>query len=207
MTRLRVAFCNAAHDDENTVRNFRRELDADLAEFDANSRQLPPSFDFDAVVITGSRSSVYADEEWIDDLVEWTGEAHEHGIPILGICFGHQVLAAALGGTVEHMGEYEIGYREIEQTAESSLLAGVDERFTVFTTHQDSVVELPPDAEAFAENEYGNHGFRIDQSFGLQFHPEYDTDRPRDCTRQGSARRENGAGTFGNQRGELRCGV
>jgi GMP synthase (glutamine-hydrolysing) len=182
MTRLRVAFCSAAHDDADTRRNFRRELDTDLVEFDATNGQLPPSFDFDAAVISGSGSSVYHEEAWIEDLVEWTREAHETGMPILGVCFGHQVIAAALGGTVEHMGEYEIGYREVERTAETPLLEGVDERFTVFVTHQDSVVELPPGAEAFAANEYGNHGFRVGQSFGVQFHPEYDTETAREVT-------------------------
>ena len=182
MTRLRVAFCSAAHDDADTKRNFRRELDADLVEFSVTDGQLPPSFDFDAVVISGSRASVYWGEEWIEGLIEWTREAHERGLPILGVCFGHQLVAAALGGAVEPMGEYEIGYREVERTAESPLMEGIDDRFTVFVTHQDSVVELPAGGEAFAANEYGNHGFQVGHAFGVQFHPEYDTETARNVT-------------------------
>ena len=182
MARLRVAFLSAAHNDANTTRNFRRELDADLVEFDATGGQLPPSFDFDAAVISGSRASIYRNEEWIDGLLDWIREAHETGMPLLGVCFGHQALAAALGGTVEYMGEYEIGYREVERTGDSPLLEGIGDQFVVFTTHQDSVVELPPDAEEFATNEFGNHGFRVGHAFGVQFHPEYDTKTAREVT-------------------------
>lgn len=175
MTRLRVALLDASHNDSSTKRNFRRELDADLVEFDATSGQLPSHFDYDAVVVTGSSSSVYWDEEWIANLVDYVADAAERDIPILGVCFGHQVLATALGGTVEDMGSFELGYNDIEQTADGPLLSGIDERFTVFTSHGDVVTEIPPGAEALAENEYGNHGFRKGHSFGVQFHPEYDT--------------------------------
>jgi GMP synthase (glutamine-hydrolysing) len=170
-----VALLDASHNDESTKRNFRRELDADLVEFDASGGQLPAHFDYDAVVVTGSSSSVYWDEEWIADLVDYVAAAADRDIPILGVCFGHQVLAEALGGTVEDMGSFELGYSEVEQTGEDLLFDGIDERFTVFTSHGDVVTDLPPGANPIAENEYGNHGFRVGHSFGVQFHPEYDT--------------------------------
>lgn len=96
-------------------------------------------------------------------------------MPFLGICFGHQLLANVLGGSVEHMGESEIGYRQVEHDGESPLFEGVDDRFTVFTTHSDHVTRLPPGARRIAKNEYGIHGFRKDDVFAVQFHPEYDT--------------------------------
>jgi GMP synthase (glutamine-hydrolysing) len=173
MDRPRLALLNASYGDY-TGPNFRRELDADLVEFEANDGDLPAAFEFDGVVVTGSSASVYWDEPWIDALVDWTREAIDRGVPCLGVCFGHQVVAEALGGTVENMGEYEIGYRQIERVGDSRLLAGLDDRFTVFTTHQDAVTELPPGAEPIAENEYGNHGFRTGHVFTVQFHPEYD---------------------------------
>ena len=184
MSRPRIALLNASHDPTDTTRNFRRELDADVAEFDAVSGDLPEHFGFDGVVVTGSRSSVYWDEAWIPPLVEYVKYAHERGVPVLGVCFGHQLLADALGGGVGDMGEYEIGYREVTQTAESALLAGVPETFTAFTTHSDAVVELPPDAELLAENDYGVHAFRVGDSYGVQFHPEYDTDTAAKVTTQ-----------------------
>ncbi|SEO55455.1 GMP synthase (glutamine-hydrolysing) [Halogranum amylolyticum] len=175
MRRLRVAFLDASHNDPTTRRNFRRELDADLVEFDASGGQLPDHYDFDAVVVSGSSSSVYWDDEWIADLVDWVAEAADRDLPILGVCFGHQIVAAALGGTVEGMGSFELGYTEVEHTGDDPLFEGVGDRFTVFTSHGDSVTDLPPGAHPIAENEYGNHGFRKGHCFGVQFHPEYDT--------------------------------
>ena len=173
--RLRIALLNAAHKRGTTQRNFERELDADLVEFHCPSGDLPETFAFDACVVTGSSASVYWDEPWIGALKEWVGEAVEAGLPFLGVCYGHQLLADVLGGRVEGMGEYEIGYRTVEQDGSNRLLTGVDERFTVFTTHSDRVAEAPPGATVFARNEYGIHGFQRDRVFGVQFHPEYDT--------------------------------
>lgn len=172
--RTRIALLNAAHDGADNRRNFRRELDADLVEYDVVDGDLPDSFAFDGCVLTGSRASVYREEPWIGDLRAWVGDAVDHGVPFLGVCFGHQLLADALGGTVEPMDEYEIGYRTVTHDGDSPLMDGVDEEFTVFTTHSDSVVELPTGAEQFAENDYGVHGFRADDVFAVQFHPEYD---------------------------------
>lgn len=172
--RPRLALLDASGPDTRTRQNFRRELPATLAEFDVTDGELPVSFDYDGVVITGSRSSVYWDEPWIDELVAWTTDAVEAGLPVLGVCFGHQVVAEALGGRVEAMDGYEIGYREVTHSGDSRLFEGVDETFTVFTTHQDRVVELPPGARPIAENDYGNHGFEIGDVFTVQFHPEYD---------------------------------
>ncbi|ESS06610.1 MAG: GMP synthase - glutamine amidotransferase domain protein [uncultured archaeon A07HB70] len=178
--RSRLALLDASHSGESTRRNFRRELDADLLELDAHDT-LPPvdEVDIDGIVVTGSASSVYWDEPWIDALVEWVRAAVEdRGLPALGVCFGHQTLATALGGRVEHMGEYEIGYREVRREGGHSdpVLGDLDDRFLAFTTHQDAVVELPPGAERIAANDYGVQGFRLGLAWGVQFHPEYDLD-------------------------------
>jgi len=179
---LRIALLNAAHDGELNRRNFRRELDADLVEYDVTERELPDTFAFDGCVVTGSRASVYWEEEWIADLSAWVREAVDRDMAFLGVCFGHQLLAHALGGEVAPMDDYEIGYRTVEHDGESPLLDGVDTEFTVFTTHSDRVVELPPGAKQFAENDYGVHGFRTDDVFSVQFHPEYDTETAREVT-------------------------
>ncbi|QSX00646.1 type 1 glutamine amidotransferase [Haloterrigena alkaliphila] len=176
MSQLRIAVLNAAHRDENTTRNFRRELDASLSEFDATEGEVPDDFDYDGAVVTGSRSSVYWDEEWMQRTKEWVGEAIDRDIPFLGVCWGHQLLADVLGGTVADMGAYEVGYSEIDQLegSDSRLLENISDSFTAFTSHSDEVVELPPGAEPLAANDYSNHGFRKDRVFGVQFHPEYD---------------------------------
>ena len=174
--RLRVALLDASHGAEHTARNFRRELDADLVEFDVTDGDRPSGFEFDAVVVTGSRASVYWDREWIPPLVDYVADASDRDLPILGVCYGHQVLAAALGGRVESMGEYELGYRTISRTGEDELLAGIDDEFVAFTTHSDAVTDLPEGAELLAENDYGVHAFRCGHAWGVQFHPEYDRD-------------------------------
>ncbi|WP_410765941.1 type 1 glutamine amidotransferase [Haloferax sp. DFSO60] len=184
MTRPRFAFLDASHSDSSTSRNFRRELDADLSEFDVTEGNLPAHFDYDGVVITGSSSSVYWDDEWIQNLLSWVAEADERGLPILGVCFGHQVVAQALGGTVEDMGEFELGYSRISKTDDGDeLLSDISEEFLVFTSHGDVVTELPPGATLLAENEFGVHAFRRNHAFGVQFHPEYDMDTAEKITR------------------------
>ncbi len=169
-----LALLNAAHEARDTRRNFRRELDADLEAFHCPSGEFPEGFRYDGFVVTGSRASVYWDREWIGRLKAWVGDAVEAGLPGLGVCFGHQLLADVMGGRVEGMGEYEIGYRTVEQDGENRLLEGIDERMTVFTTHSDHVLEAPPGATVFARNDYGIHGFRSGHVFAVQFHPEYD---------------------------------
>jgi len=180
MTELRIAVLNASHRNANTTRNFRREVDASISEYYVTDDTVPAGFDFDGVVVTGSRSSVYWDEPWIETTAAWVAEAIDRDIPTLGICWGHQLLAHVLGGTVEDMGAYEVGYSEIERLGESRLLSGISQTFTAFTSHSDEVSQLPPGATPLAKNEYSNHGFRYDHVFGVQFHPEYDTKTARD---------------------------
>jgi len=174
MEQLRFGLLQAAQDNPNTTRNFRRELDADLVEFDVNNGELPPHTEFDGLVVTGSRASVYWEEDWIDPLVDYVADAAADGVPILGVCYGHQVLAEALGGRVAGMDDFELGYNTVEQVGDDPLLSGISEEFTVFTSHGDAVVDLPPGAELIARNDHGVHGFRHDDCWGVQFHPEYD---------------------------------
>ena len=170
----RIALLNTAHKREMTRRNFRRELDADIVEFHTPSGEIPEGFGYDGFVVTGSAASVYWEREWIDRLKSWVRGAIDAGVPALGVCYGHQLLADVMGGTVEDMGEYEIGYRTVEHNGENDLLAGIEKKMTVFTSHSDRVAEKPPGATVFAENDYGIHGFRKGDVFGVQFHPEYD---------------------------------
>lgn len=182
MVGLRIALLDASHNHPATRRNFRRELDANLVEFDVTNGAFPPDASFDGIVVTGSRSSVYWDEAWIDKTRAYVADAAAAGVPMLGVCWGHQLLADALGGTVESMGEYEIGYRTIDHTGTSALFDGIDERFVAFTTHSDAVTALPPDMDIIAENDMAIQGFEGDRIWGIQFHPEYDMATARDVT-------------------------
>ncbi len=184
MTRSRIAVLNAAYESYNTRRNFRRELDADLVEYNVTDGDIPERFDVDGFVVTGSAASVYWDEQWITDLEPWVTEAIDRDIPGLGVCFGHQFLANVLGGEVEDMGEYELGYTTVRRTGDSVLLDGLPEEFTIFETHSDRVRSAPDDAVVTAENEYGIQAFETDTVFSVQFHPEYDVETAREVTRR-----------------------
>jgi GMP synthase (glutamine-hydrolysing) len=181
--RPRLALLNASHTEAATRRNFSRELDASLTEFHCPSGELPGHLDYDGLVITGSSASVYWDRDWIAALKDWVRSAVDHGLPALGVCYGHQLLADVTGGTVEDMGEYEIGYRTVHHDGDSALLRGVPSSMTVFTTHSDRVVDPPPGSTIFARNDYGIQGFRKDRVRGVQFHPEYDMDMAAQITK------------------------
>lgn len=182
MTRPRLALINASYNSYNTRRNFRRELDADMVEYDVTDGDIPGRFDVDGFVVTGSRASVYWDESWIADLRSWVSEAIERDIPALGVCFGHQFLATVLGGEVQDMDEYELGYRTVRRTGDSRLLAELPQEFTVFETHSDRVTALPEGARQIAENDYGIQGFETETVLSVQFHPEYDMQTAREVT-------------------------
>lgn len=172
MTGLALLIATEASD--TALENFGREIPIDLDAYDARARDLPDQNDVDGAVITGSRASSYWDDPWIDDLRAWLRDADQDGIPLLGVCFGHQILAEALGGTVSEMGEYELGYHEIERRENSPLFEGIDDNFMAFATHHDVVTDLPPGAELTAINENRVHGYRLGHAFGVQFHPEFD---------------------------------
>lgn len=172
MTRTALLIATEASD--AAIENFGREVPIDLDAYDAKAGELPDKEAIDGAVITGSRASSYWDDPWIDDLRVWLRDAYQDGIPLLGVCFGHQILAEALGGTVSDMGGYELGYHEIERREDSPLFEGLDDTFTAFATHHDVVTDLPPGATLTAENEYGVQGYRLGHAFGVQFHPEFD---------------------------------
>jgi GMP synthase (glutamine-hydrolysing) len=173
MDRPRLALLDASHGADHTRRNFRRELAADLVEFDVTAGDRPPGFAYDGVVVTGSKASVYWDEPWIDALLDWLAAAADRDLPILGVCFGHQALATALGGRVESMTDVEIGYREVDREADP-LFDGLADPLVAFETHSDRVVDLPTGATRLAANDRGVQAFRHGDRWGVQFHPEYD---------------------------------
>lgn len=174
--RPRVALLVASENLDDAERNFRRELPAVISAFDVVNGEFPADYGtYDAVVISGSPYAVYDDREWVPELRSWVRGAVDRRVPTLGVCFGHQLLATALGGTVEPMERFEVGFHEIHRVHDSMLLDGLDEWFTAFTAHGDEVVTLPDDAVRLAGNNFTDvHAFRHGRAFGVQFHPEFD---------------------------------
>lgn len=141
----------------------------------------------DAVVLTGSARDADSMEPAILRLCETLRGLAARNVPVLGICFGHQLLARALGGTVgRNPSGWEVGHVPISLTAAGMacpLLAGLGPTPTVLQSHQDAVLSLPPGGILLAENPatpvqafQSRPGGR---QFGVQFHPEFTPERLR----------------------------
>ncbi len=129
---------------------------------------LPDLDDTGLLVLMGSRWSVYdpAIEPWIGQELDLVRSAVERDVPVLGLCFGGQALAAALGGRVEPTDRPEVGWVTVGSDVPE--LAG-----TWFEWHFDRF-EVPPGATTLATNDAAPQGFRQGRAVGLQFHPELD---------------------------------
>lgn len=137
---------------------------------------LPELGGYDHLVILGSSFSVYAPERWIASEIDWLRDVP---VPVFGICFGAQLLAASFGGAVERSPVYEIGWVTVEPVAGP---AGNGREVTGgaaiapgpwFQFHGDRCV-LPEGAQVLARNEVCVQAFTVGRHFGVQFHPELD---------------------------------
>ena len=110
---------------------------------------------------------------------EYVKRAHKSGTPILGVCYGHQLLAWAFGGKVDFNAEgRKIGTISIQLTESAKddlLFGGLPDAFDVNVSHQQSVVRLPPDAVKLAVSSSNMlQAFRLgEKTWGIQFHPEF----------------------------------
>jgi len=132
----------------------------------------------DGIILSGGPSSVYEDETpRAPDIV------FQLGIPVLGICYGMQTMAAQLGGTVENAAKREFGYAEIRAQGHSALLRDIQDRVNaenhglldVWMSHGDKVTALPPGFKIVASNASTPIAGMADEArqfYGVQFHPE-----------------------------------
>ncbi|WP_234191935.1 MULTISPECIES: glutamine amidotransferase [Pseudacidovorax] len=143
---------------------------------------LPEPGTLRGVVITGSHEMVSHRAPWSERTAAWLARCVEAEVPVLGICYGHQLLAHAMGGEVDfHPGGLEIGtvpLRLASHAQEDPLFAGLPEQFPVQVIHRQSALRLPPGAVPLASNAHEPHqAFRIGRcAWGVQFHPEFDAE-------------------------------
>jgi GMP synthase (glutamine-hydrolysing) len=135
-----------------------------------------------AVVVTGSSAMVTERDAWSERTAAWLRDAVQAGTPVLAICYGHQLLAHALGGSVEYNPRgRQIGTIDVELTAAAEsdpLFAGMQKLLHLPVSHRQSVVALPEGAVLLASSARDPyHAMRIgERAWGVQFHPEFDAD-------------------------------
>jgi GMP synthase-like glutamine amidotransferase len=126
--------------------------------------------DAEGWLITGSRHGAYEDHPWIPPLEAFIRDAYAAAVPLVGICFGHQIIAKAMGGRVEkYPGGWSVGPTPYDFDGET---------LTLNAWHQDQVVEKPAQAKVIASNDFcANAGLLYgDRAFTVQAHPEFRDD-------------------------------
>lgn len=151
----------------------------DYVDYDVTVDALPDPGDCDAYAITGSRAGVYEDHAWIPPLKAFL-QAAKGRAAIVGICFGHQIMAEAFGGKVEkaEVG-WGIGLHRYDVVDPEPWMETTPEPFAIAAMHQDQIVRMPPNARTIASSAFTPHAAVIydDQpALTFQCHPEFAPD-------------------------------
>lgn len=139
--------------------------------------QLPDSIDdCDAYIIPGSKFSAYDNFEWIKQLSQFIVELHKQQKKLIGICFGHQLIAQALGGKTEaHAAGWGVGVMASNISKHENWMQPDKKSYSLVISHHDQVTVLPENAELIAENDFCPvSGFKLSNSIiTFQGHPEF----------------------------------
>jgi GMP synthase-like glutamine amidotransferase len=140
----------------------------------------PEAHRVEAILITGSAAGVYEDHAWLDPLRAFIRAAYAANTPMLGICFGHQIMADALGGEVRKSDKgWGLGRHTYAVKARPDFLATDLPALSIACSHQDQVIVPPAEAEVFLGSEFTpNAGllYRNGRALSLQPHPEFADD-------------------------------
>jgi len=151
--------------------------------YDCRQDQFPGDInEYDFYITTGSKASAYEDSAWIGRLIELVRQLDKQQKKLIGICFGHQIIALALGGKVEKSGNgWGIGIARNRIISRPEWMSDGPAEINILVSHQDQITGLPDDTILIAENDFcpffivqwGNHFLSI------QGHPEWNTDYSR----------------------------
>jgi GMP synthase-like glutamine amidotransferase len=172
---VRPEFLHVSGDYPDMFRRlFTNHPDVDIVVYDVIGGEMPSDpAECDAWITTGSRYSVNDDEPWIRQLEQFVREVAKEKVAFVGVCFGHQLIAKALGGTVVKSDQgWGVGAKEVRVRED----LGLGRSYTVITSHQDQIDELPPGAEILGWNEHCPISMLGvgENMIGIQGHPEFD---------------------------------
>tara|TARA_R110000824_G_scaffold346219_1_gene532987 strand:+ start:39687 stop:40403 length:717 start_codon:yes stop_codon:yes gene_type:complete len=172
------------HGDFETL--FEKQLSTALAAhlevqvWDARRNPTPPALDTLAgILITGSHSMVSDAEPWSEALKPWLQDALANDTPMLGVCYGHQLMAAAFGGVSDyHPAGRESGTHKVRLTLagqQDPLFSQLPESFAAHLSHAQSVMQAPHGCTVLAHNSHDAHqALRYGpRQWSVQFHPEF----------------------------------
>ena len=178
--RANLEFLNACGGDQDVLFASASGLPVSaFVDFDIEGgAELPEPDGFAAVILTGSPSMITGRHPWAEAEAAWL-RRHRGRLPMLGVCFGHQMLTHALGGEVDWTPTGpEYGTVPITLTAAAEgdpLFGGLCRELTAMSAHSQNVARLPADAVSLAIGASGIQAARFDATiWGVQFHPEFD---------------------------------
>ena len=160
--------------------NWLKIPDAESKSFAVLDGELPESpDDADIWVITGSKFGAYEDHPWIPPLEDFIRSCRDANVPMVGICFGHQIIAQALGGVVRKSAKgWGLGVHDYQVVKWPEALGKAPEGVHIQAVHQDQVEELPVGAERIATSEFCENAALWYPGFAVTFqgHPEFHPD-------------------------------
>lgn len=152
----------------------------EFASYHVADDEFPPTIDAcDCYLITGSPANAFDDLAWINKLKQFIRDAAEQDIPQVGICFGHQVIAEAMGGKVERSSHgWQVGLYETDVLNHMNFMPSDKPKIKLYQFNQDQVTQLPPDAIRLGTSDIcENFSYRIgDHILSIQGHPEMKLD-------------------------------
>lgn len=163
---------------------FMARMDRSSARFDTvcpvAGQTLPPPADCRGIIVTGSHDMVTEKRSWSERTAVWLRQAVAAKTPVLGVCYGHQLLAHAMGGVVgDNPGGKAcetVSVRLNAQGRMDPLFQTMPENFIAQACHSQSVLQLPAGATPLAASDHDPHfAYAIgNRAWGIQFHPEID---------------------------------
>lgn len=156
---------------------FRERLKANVSIYDiVGGDRIDSLAEWDGMILSGSAASATDEESWIEHELALLAEADVRNLPVLGVCFGGQLVARGYFGTeaVNSARPAEFGWHEVQLTAEDPLFEAAPSRFYTYQYHMEQVA-LQPGMNLLATNAEGTvQAFRVEERpvWGLQFHPE-----------------------------------